>query len=149
MPELEQAVLPQQTEIQPAPHMPGPGHTACALAASPQHLEPAQLLAAAMPPTTAPATQAGGSTWAPVLAQLAGQSAGTHTQDQAAVADGWVSLGCHKAAAFLTRENSKSTSYLCHLAKPLANSPQQRDMLSYRITLRGPDYKLLPVCRFS
>lgn len=101
-------MLPQQTETQPAPHMPGPGHTACALAVSPQHLEPAQLLAAAMPPPTAPATQAGGSPWAPVLAQLAGQAAGTNTQDQAAAADACVSLGCHKAAAFLTRENFKA-----------------------------------------
>lgn len=86
--------------------MPGPGHTACALAVSPQHWEPAQLLAAAVPPHSSCHT----GWWppqAPVLAQLAGQAAGTHTQGQAARAHGWVNSGCHKAAAFLTRENVK------------------------------------------
>lgn len=48
----------------------------------------------------APVTRAGGSPWA-------GQAAGTHTQGQTAVADGWVNSGCHKTASFLTRGNFK------------------------------------------
>lgn len=78
-----------------------PGHTACALAVSPQHPEPAELLQC-HPPQLLPhrlVAPLGLLCWPSWLARLQGHTLRTRLQWPM---DG---LTCHKAAAFLTREN--------------------------------------------